>query len=187
MRTVYTVPINGATVVMNTRLARFIAEHMNKPFFETQCVERYEKGVVCQLKGRIVGCALLRKLPPDANDDYADLLQNPACIFRREEKASTNCGIERESEGWERAKLERHIECVCVHRDYRNQGIGSEVMQAAIAEWRNEPSLSTDEAEDIVLWIDHKQKRCDLLRFYERLNFKVALDRGADSKLILSS
>lgn len=187
MRTVYTVPITGETVLMNTRLAHFITEHMNKPLFETQCVARYEKAVVCQQRGRIVGCALLRKLPPDATNDHADLLQNPACIFQRGEGASTNCGSGRESEAWERAKLERHIECVCVHRDYRNQGVGSEVMHAAIAEWRNERHLSTDEAEDIVLWIDHKQNRCDLLRFYERLNFKVALDRGADSKLILSS
>ena len=63
MRTVYTVPINGATAVMNARLARFIAEHMNKLFFQAECIERYEKAVVCQQNARIIGCALLRKLP----------------------------------------------------------------------------------------------------------------------------
>lgn len=170
MRTVYTVPINGATAVMNARLARFIAEHMNKLFFQAECIERYEKAVVCQQNARIIGCALLRKLSVDMNQDHADLMQNPDCMVRDE---------------WDKVKLERHIECVCVHRDYRNQGIGSEVMQAAVEEWQKELCLSTDVAEDVVLWIDHHKNKCDLLRFYERLNFKVILERNADSKLCL--
>ena len=149
-------------------------------------MERYEKGVVCQLKGRIVGCALLRKLPPDANDDYADRCRIPCVYFEGKKRLLQIVELKERARGGREQNWNDTLNA-CVYRDYRNQGIGSEVMQAAIAEWRNEPSLSTDEAEDIVLWIDHKQKRCDLLRFYERLNFKVALDRGADSKLILSS
>lgn len=89
MYSLYSVPIDGGTPIMNQRLARFVAVAMQKPWFTSACVERYGRAVVCQEDGRIIGCAMMRSLPCTVEGREAET--NIECVCVREE--SRGCGV----------------------------------------------------------------------------------------------
>ena len=87
MYSVYTVPIDQHTYVMNGRLAAFVAKHMAKPYFTDKYVEMYSRAVVCQEDGEIIGCALIRHLTSEEGDEELNI----ECFCVREK--SRNCGV----------------------------------------------------------------------------------------------
>lgn len=123
MHQVYVVPVDTNTTVMNKRIARFVADHMCKPYFNADYVEKFDHAVICQNNCSILGCALIKE-----------------------------------------SQQEFMVECVCVHSNFRCQGIGSEIMSQ---------TLDHCSKNDVVLIVDNGPQEAAIKRFYERLGFEA--------------
>ena len=90
MYSLYTVPIDANTYVMNKRIADFVAIHMAKPYFSSTYVQMYSRAVVCQDDGKIIGCALLRDMPDgDSGNEI-----NIECLCVHEKRRNSGVGTD---------------------------------------------------------------------------------------------